>query len=184
MTYIRSFTEGYLKLVYYLNSSVLDLTLTMEDLSKRLPRINQYILKNVDGKAMVNFKQTSRGIYQTLDREKFCWIKIINQYNERFEEFQDPWKKVTSKTPIRIIKKLALATNKFFKTQTLTDFQGQSRIMAQWHPLFIAAEQGSFQLYEYIIIQKSYYLFTCCHQKSFHVLTSFLRKCVDIKFFN
>ena len=89
----------------------------MENLSKRFPQINQYILKNVDGKAMVNFKQTSRGIYQTLYGEKYCWIKIIKKYNKRFEEFQESWKKIISKTPVRIVKKLANAVHKFFKTK-------------------------------------------------------------------
>ena len=77
-----------------LQSSVLNPTLAMEDLAKRLPLINQYILKNLDGKTMMNFKKSSRDIYQTLDREKYCWIKLINKYNERFEKFHELWKKV------------------------------------------------------------------------------------------
>ena len=116
----------------------------MEDLAKRLPLINHYILKNLDGKTMMNFKQSSKGIYQTLDREKYCWIKLINKYYERFEKFQDPWKKVTSKTPVRIVKKLAVAVHKFFKNKP-------SRRMKQWHPLFIAADQGLLELYKFIV---------------------------------
>ena len=48
-------------------------------------------------------------------KEKFFWIKIISKNNGNFEEFQESWEKVISRTPVRIVKQLALAVCKFFE---------------------------------------------------------------------
>ena len=114
----------------------------MENLS-RFSVINQQILNNVDNKTLVNFNKASRIINQVLDKEKFYWIRIINNHSGRFQDFQEPWKKVIFKTPVGTVKQLALAVHKFF--------QGiPTRIEKQWHPLFIAADQGSLELCEHI----------------------------------
>ena len=40
----------------------------MEDLSKRFPIVNRLILKNLDDRTLINFKETSRGINQVFQR--------------------------------------------------------------------------------------------------------------------
>ena len=116
----------------------------MENLSKRLPLINKYILKNLDEKSLANYKEASRGLNKVLYNEKFYWIKILNQYKGSFKEFKDAWKKVIFKSPVCKVKKLTLATNNFFQEK-------QERHKKQWHPLFIAAQQGSLELCKFII---------------------------------
>ena len=86
----------------------------MEDLTKRVPLINQLILKNIDKKSRVNFKQTSRGVNQVLEKEKIYWILKMNKYHGNFREFKESWKIVNSKTPVNDVKQLALAVGKFF----------------------------------------------------------------------
>ena len=117
----------------------------MEGLSKSVPFIIEKILKNVDEKTFANFKTTSRGISQSLDRERYYWNQIINKYKYKYQE---PWKKVTTKTPGHIIKKLALAAYKFFEAEPL-----EMRWWYQWHPLFIATNEGSLELYKYIFMK-------------------------------
>ena len=69
---------------------------------------------------------------------------MMNKYNGNFKEFKESWKKVTSKTPVGNIQQLSLAVRQFFKGIS-------TRYETQWHPLFIAAEQGSLRLCEHII---------------------------------
>lgn len=116
----------------------------MEDLSKRVPMINELILDNLDDKSLINFKEASREINQILDRERFYWIRTMNKHKGNFKEFKKSWKKVISKTPVGNVKQLALAVHHFFKGIS-------TRHETQWHPLFIAAEQGSLELCEHII---------------------------------
>ena len=111
----------------------------MENLTKRVPFINQLILKNLDEKSRVNFKIYSRNIYQVLVRERIYWILKMNKYHRCFKEFKESWKMVIFKTSVNNIKQLALGVQKFFDGRV-------TRIDEQWHPLFIAAEQGSLNL--------------------------------------
>ena len=116
----------------------------MENLTKRVPLINKLILKNIDEKSRINFKQSSRGINQVLDKERIYWILKLNKYHGNFKEFKESWKMVKSNTPANNVKHLALAAEKFFNGfATRTD--------KQWHPLFIAAQQGSLELCKLIV---------------------------------
>ena len=116
----------------------------MEKLSKRFSSTNKVILSYVDEKTLANFKKGSKGINKILNGEKFYWIRIINKHRARFQEFQESWKKVISRTPVDTIKQLALAVDKFFQGKP-------TRLERRWHPLFIAAEQGSLELCKHII---------------------------------
>ena len=77
----------------------------MEDLSKRVPVINQIILKNLDEKSRANFKQVSRGINQVLAKERIYWILTMKKYHGNFKEFKKSWKMINSGTPVDNIKK-------------------------------------------------------------------------------
>ena len=103
----------------------------MEELSRKVPLINQLILKNTDEKSRVNFKQASRAIHQVLEKDRMFWILMMNKYCGNFEEFKESWKTVTSRTQAHNIKKLALAVQKFFNGKA-------TRIDEQWHSLTIS----------------------------------------------
>ena len=94
----------------------------MEDITKKVPLINQLILKNIDKKSRVNFKQTSRGVNQVLEKEKIYWILKMNKYHGNFREFKESWKIVNSKTPVNDVKQLALAVGKFFDGRASKNF--------------------------------------------------------------
>ena len=67
----------------------------------------------------------------------------MNKYRRSFKH-KESWKMVLSKTSTNKVKQLALAVWKFFNSLA-------SRTDKQWHPLFIAAEQGSLELCKLII---------------------------------
>ena len=111
----------------------------MEDLSKKVPLMNRWILKNVDDKTLVNVKEASQEINQVLVEDRFFWIRMMYKHDGSFKEFQEPWKRVISRTPVGNVKQLALAVHQFFKDNPI-------RHKKQYHPLFIAAKQGSLKL--------------------------------------
>ena len=98
----------------------------MEDLSERVPLINRNVLKYLDKKSMVNFKETSRKVNQALKNERFYWIRFLNQHNGSFKEFQDAWNLVISQTHAQNVKQLALAAKHFFE-------ENQERKGKEWH---------------------------------------------------
>jgi hypothetical protein len=56
----------------------------------------------------------------------------------------ESWLKVINKTPVEIVKELALAVDQFFMAK-------ETRSEKQWHPLSICPAQGSFLLCEHIV---------------------------------
>ena len=87
----------------------------MEELSIRIPLINQLILKNLDDKSLANFKETSRKINQVMNKDKSYWIRMLNKHSENFKEFKESWNKVIFKNSVDIVKKLALDIDLLFK---------------------------------------------------------------------
>ena len=81
----------------------------MENICERFPVITQMILNNVDDRSLINFKETSRDNDEMLKSERFYWIRIVKKYNGKFEEFYESWLKVINKSPVEIVKELALA---------------------------------------------------------------------------
>ena len=147
---------------------------TMEELCQRFPSIAQKIMNDVDNETLINFKEASKITDYFLEKERFYWIRIIQRYNCLIGEFQDVWKKVVKKTPVEIIKELAVAIHQFPQTmfravaldkfpQTMFRFRGFRKraisgnldyvqsIEKYWHPLFIGAACGSVNLCNHII---------------------------------
>ena len=71
-------------------------------------------------------------------------IRIVKKYSGNFQEFYESWLKVIKKSPVEIVKELALAVYQFFMAR-------ETRSEKQWHPLSICPAQGSFLLCEHIV---------------------------------
>ena len=113
----------------------------MEEIFMRFPRVSQRILNNLDNQSLIRSKEVSRVIAEYVENEKFYWIRIIKKYAGNFEGFEESWKEVIRRTPLDIVKQLALTVEEFFKSYT-------DKKVA---PLHIVAEKGTFQLFQYII---------------------------------
>ena len=120
----------------------------MDMLCKRFPLVKQKVLNNLDDQSLTKSREASRDIAESLEDERFYWIRIIKKYVGNFKRHEESWKEVIYKTPINIIKELAIAVQLFFK--------------AYWHenmkmaPLHIGVENGSLQLCQYIISNDTY----------------------------
>ena len=137
----------------------------MEKVCQRFPRlIAQKILNYVDDETLINFKEAGRTNAVFLGKERFYWIRIIQSYNGLFGELQEIWNKVVRRTPVEIIKGLAIAVHQFpsvlyrkFQTECVFDGTLQSpfdfvqNIEKDWHPFFIGATSGSANICNHII---------------------------------
>ena len=119
----------------------------MEKLCQRFPLISQKIINQVDNETLTNFKDGGRYTNDFLKKERFYWIRIIEKYNCLTGDLQGVWKKVISKTPVEIVKELAVEDYCFYRTM--------SRRL-EWHPLFIGAASGSVNLCDHIHNSKSW----------------------------
>ena len=144
----------------------------MEEVCQRFPLIAQKILNHVDNETLINFKEADRTNAAFLEKERFYWIKKIRTYNGLFGELQEVWKKVVRKTPLEVVKEIAIAVHQFplllyrmfhrnetkclankcvFNGCLLSPLDFAQRIEKEWHPLFIGATSGSANLCNHII---------------------------------
>ena len=114
----------------------------MEDLCQRIPRVSAKIFGLVENQTLIKCKESSRVIYNLMENERFFWIRIIL---ENQGSLQDSWKKVVDKTPLSIIKELAVSIQQFLKMVCW-----KNRGQQIWSPLYIAAGVGNSELYKYI----------------------------------
>ena len=95
----------------------------MEDICKRFPHLAKRIFDQVDDQSLNFCKQISEEVLEYLDKEKFFWIRIIKKYQRRLKDFPKLWKPVIEKTPVEIVKQIAIAVSQFFQLQHLySDF--------------------------------------------------------------
>ena len=76
-----------------------------------------------------------------IKNERSYWIRILGKYNENFQEFSESWKKVIFKSPLDVVKKLAMAAQK-----ECSDDNDD-----QYSPLHVAACQEDSLVYKYIM---------------------------------
>ena len=87
----------------------------MEVLCQRFPLMAQKILNHVDDQSLINFKESGKTNADFLGQERFYWLRIIQRYNYLIGELQEVWNQVVRKTPVEIIKELAVAVHQFPK---------------------------------------------------------------------
>ena len=115
----------------------------MEVVSNRFPLLTKNIFKFLDNTTLLSCKEANRELYNFIENEKMVWLRIIRLYRGNIIGFEDSWKRTIEKSSVDNIKQLALATQKFFKHEP--------KFLNQWHPLFIAAAEGSSELCKYVM---------------------------------
>ena len=99
----------------------------------------------LDNTTFLRCKEANKELNNFIKNEKNIWLRIIRLYKGNIIGFEDSWKKTVEKNSVDNIKQLALATQFFFKK----DY----RFKNQWHPIFIAAAEGSYELCKHVIVK-------------------------------
>lgn len=123
----------------------------MEEFCERFPVLNKEILNQLDNQSLVNFKKSSGLISKVMDQERCFWIRVIGKNNEYLESFSELWKKMIHKTPVEVIKDLALAVSLYFKKYLQKNTYWKDTRFLNPAPHHIAAELGLLKLYKQIV---------------------------------
>ena len=118
----------------------------MENIFETMPHVLEMVSNGLDDQGICALK----GSCNSMERERFFWIRIINRYDENFVLFQNSWNEVMAKTPVYIMRQLAKTVQGFFES---FNFYYVSK--RQLSPLHIAAVQGNLRLCEHIIERTS-----------------------------
>ena len=86
----------------------------MEDLCERIPLFCKFVFSNLDDKSLTKCTEASRRLKESLDKERLLWLRIIKRKSIHFNEHSKLWKKAVEKTPVKILKNLAVAIDQFF----------------------------------------------------------------------
>ena len=116
----------------------------MDNMILRIPYIAQLIFEEVDDKTLVNCKTVSEIWVSFIGMKKIEWHRIILKYAGNMTEFADLWKLLLCRTPVKILKEIALTVGEFFSVNP-------KRKDFQWSPFVIAADRGHQELCQYIL---------------------------------
>ena len=114
----------------------------MDNILQRFPDIGEAIFCNIDDKSLVTCKKASETWKSFIEKQKLIWIKMIEKHIGKWNTFSDDWKKVISKTPTHMVRRLAL---------TVEEFCQNEKFKKKYCPLFIATNQNNLLLAWHII---------------------------------
>ena len=81
----------------------------------RFPHLIESILKELDNKSLSKCREIDRSLCHHIDQQKFFWLRRIQMYPECIVMFYNLWKLTIERTPLKIIKRLALVANNIFQ---------------------------------------------------------------------
>ena len=109
----------------------------------RFPDIAEMIFNQLENCSIANCRKVNESWRTFIDNQKLPWIRKILKYSGSLTGFHDQWIQIIARTPINLVKKLAVNVEIFFKANP-------KRNEHRWPPHFIAADQGCLDLYKYI----------------------------------
>ena len=108
----------------------------LEDFCFKCPLVGEMVIESIDNQSLINFKKISRHLHSFLENGRHLWKRMIKHNLKNFKEFQNQWKMVIKKIPVKFLEELAKTTHRFFLVDT-------KHFWYQWAPIHIAAQQGS-----------------------------------------
>ena len=137
----------------------------LDEMMLRFPHIAQAVFEELDNKSLKKCRIASRTCCDFIDKQKFYWIRKIQNCVD-MKKYQQQWNKVLKSTPTEDVKEMFEGLNIHWN-MILTGKYGKSKssplhiiavqrydakwVPSQWSPLHIAAEQGNFEFSKYII---------------------------------
>ena len=111
----------------------------IEDQFLRFPHLSEAIFKQLDNETLADCRTVNTIWLNFIDKERFIWIRMIENLIGHISKFQDNWKKVLAKTPQKIIKELAVAVQYYYSEE----IDGET-------PLHYLALKGNLESYKFL----------------------------------
>ena len=89
----------------------------MEEICLRFPTVSILIFRNLDNRSLVTCRLVNKQWMGFIDNTKTIWIRMIykciaTENSNVVNQHEDEWTKVFKKTPVRIIKEMAISVCK------------------------------------------------------------------------
>ena len=91
----------------------------LEALFARFPKLGVSISSELDDLSLIKLKNTTGEMNHFQRAERYFWIRMIQKYTKHMADLPESWRTVISKTPIGIIKELALMVEFYYKHHSL-----------------------------------------------------------------
>ena len=117
----------------------------MENIFQRFPHIGEAILSHLDNENLANCNGINQDWQDFLGQQKLFWIRMIKKYVGSSHNLPDSWLKFLPKTPIDIVKAIALDVKEFYTAEQEKPFPHDGS------PLLIAAACGNLKVCKYIL---------------------------------
>ena len=123
----------------------------MDDIILRFPSLAGAIFKELDNESLAKCKKVSPFWSDFINHQRFLWIRKIQKCRRSKEIFNIQWKEAFKNVPIEIIKELSDAVKKNWDLAHGLKKQSKMRDTRMWTFLHILAEQGNFEMCQFII---------------------------------
>ena len=146
----------------------------MEEVILRFSFLGENIFKLLDNKGITKCRKVGKTWCAFLDNNSTLWKERIQIYVQSQVEFHKDWKSVTIQASVENLRKLALATGRFYRDVPPNTFYKiiasmnplrndgvsalppngiRTQFYPQFSPLFIAAEAGDVEFYKFIAVR-------------------------------
>ena len=128
----------------------------MEEICLKTPHIMERIDEFLDFPSLVNCRQVSKIIFKTIEEQqsgRYFWVRMIQNYNMNWTGFEEDWKHVMEKMPVKALKVFALAVQnwwKFWEYDWRAAWARRINHEFNWSPMHIAADYGDLELCKHI----------------------------------
>ena len=123
----------------------------MDELCQRFSLMVQKIMNHVDNETLINFKEAGRNNATFLEKERFYWIRIIQRYNCLYGELHEVWRKFVRKTPVEIIKELAVAVYQFPWYQTTKNIEPKLMVNETTPSVYVSENIGDMNAFKILL---------------------------------
>ena len=118
----------------------------MENILERFPFVAKSIFSNLDNTSLVQAKEVCSSWRNSINSQKFSWIRIIQTHIDDKQELASIWwHRVLLKTSVETVKELSTAVYQFYQ------FDKTRYYKKKWSPLHITVERDSISLSQHVV---------------------------------
>ena len=122
-----------------------NIQLKMENIFGRFPVLGNAIFSQLPDQKLVESYQVSKTWQSFIKNQKLPWIRMMQKHTGNIDEHPETWGKVVRKTPVEIVKEMAISVHKFYTAIPIKMAE------YQYGPLHVAARDGTLNLYKFIL---------------------------------
>jgi ankyrin repeat protein len=118
----------------------------MEYICRRFPVLGEMIFERVDYQTLTKCKEADRKTCEFLNNGRFLWVQMIRKNITPVNQYREEWKIITKKTPVYVIRVIAMEFCRFTKLINLGEIDLDQNGIAPLH----CAVRCNLEVYKYM----------------------------------